>query len=184
MTPAVESWSLPLALLVTTVAAVTDFRHGRIPNWLTLPALASGPLLALAVGGGGAALEALAGALLCGGAPALVYALSRGVAIGGGDIKLFAALGALLGPVLGVQTQLVAYGVVLAAGLLMLAWRGRLLAALGNSLLLVIQPLRRPERRRPITPELLTALRMGPAIWLATLATTAVEASWWSLWAA
>ena len=33
-----------LALLIAAIAAVTDFRTGEIPNWLTLPPLVAAPL--------------------------------------------------------------------------------------------------------------------------------------------
>ena len=74
-------------------AAVCDLRSRRIPDWLTLPALAMG--LALSVTAGVSSLVgALLAAGLCGGALAL-FALGGG--LGWGDVKLMAAVGALLG---------------------------------------------------------------------------------------
>lgn len=71
------------ALAIAVCAAWFDWRARRIPNWLTLTALA----IAIAIGG----LDAIAGAILCASIPLVLW--SRGV-LGGGDVKLLAALGA------------------------------------------------------------------------------------------
>lgn len=85
----------------TLLAALADARTGRIPDALTLPALAFG----LVVGSpGGAAVCAL---------PAL-WLFARGK-LGGGDVKLLAALGALLGPG-ALLVEVLAIGAALAAG--------------------------------------------------------------------
>src|SRR5215470_13870464 len=80
---------------VASVAAVLDFRFRRIPNWLTLGALALGFALQVARSGAAGIPMALAGAAL-----GLVVLLPFYVmhAMGAGDVKLLAALGALLGP--------------------------------------------------------------------------------------
>ena len=92
-----------VAVSVTLVATVTDFRTGLIPNWLTLPALVLG-VVAHAIGSGGrGALFAGLGVLICGATPLLFHRLG---AMGGGDVKLFAALGALVGPGMGLESEL------------------------------------------------------------------------------
>lgn len=94
--------------LLTAAAAVTDYRSGKIYNWLTLPALALGVVVGL-----------------CSGIPTLVAGL-QGIALaavvfvpmfffgilGGGDVKLLIALGSILGAqgvfILGCITILIA----------------------------------------------------------------------------
>jgi len=84
-----------LLTLVLITAAVTDFRHGKIYNWLTLPAILLGLVLWLIAGlfgadqGIGASLFGLASGLIPFGFLAL-----RGW-LGGGDAKLMAAVGAI-----------------------------------------------------------------------------------------
>jgi len=88
-------WIFTLA--VTLIAAWTDWRTRKIPNWLTVPALALGiGVNALAAGwpGARASLEGAGLALLI----LFPFVLKRG--LGAGDWKLMAAIGALLGPIL------------------------------------------------------------------------------------
>ncbi|EOD65839.1 prepilin peptidase [Amycolatopsis vancoresmycina] len=96
------SW-LPVPVLLTVVAvplALADLRHLRLPDVLTLPAY---PLFGTAVGaaslGGGGpshALRAAVGAVLFGGAHALVRRRAPG-SLGAGDVKLSGSLGVVLG---------------------------------------------------------------------------------------
>lgn len=84
-----------LLAVVLLTAAVTDFRHGKIYNWLTLPAILIGLVYWLIAGllghdkGIGASLFGLA----CGLIPFGCLAL-RGW-LGGGDAKLMGAVGAI-----------------------------------------------------------------------------------------
>jgi prepilin peptidase CpaA len=160
------------ALLVTAVAAWTDGKRGIIPNWLTLGALGAafvwhfvaGLSFSHSWGGGLRSLGAsVLGALLCSAVPTFLY--WKG-AIGAGDLKLFAALGALCHPLVGVEMEL--YGFVAAALIApaRLAYDGRLLRTLGGSLALLVNPFRKPERRREIPAEAMTWFRMGPAIFI------------------
>jgi Flp pilus assembly protein protease CpaA len=82
-----------VCLVLCAAAAAIDLRTHRIPNALTLPALAAGLLMA-ATGGAYDLAGAAIAALLLGGLFAL-FALVGGV--GWGDAKLMAAVGALLG---------------------------------------------------------------------------------------
>ena len=59
-------------MLVTAVAAVTDLRSGKVPNWLTLPALAAGPAL-WGMLGGWSGLETSALGLAVGFLPLFVF---------------------------------------------------------------------------------------------------------------
>jgi len=84
---------IAVVILLVVLAAVWDWRSRRIPNWLTLPALASGLLFhtfSHGVQGFTASLGGAACALLIFG---LVYLLGG---MGAGDVKLMAAAGALL----------------------------------------------------------------------------------------
>lgn len=84
-----------LLAVVLLIAAVTDYRHGKIYNWLTLPAIGAGLVLWLIAGllghdkGIGASLFAFA----CGLIPFGFMAMKGW--LGGGDAKLMAAVGAL-----------------------------------------------------------------------------------------
>lgn len=79
--------------LACLVATVTDLRSMRIPNWLTLPLLATGLAFAVSTGGWDGLRSALAGAAMAGGIYILAYAMAGG---GAGDAKLMLALGSWL----------------------------------------------------------------------------------------
>jgi leader peptidase (prepilin peptidase)/N-methyltransferase len=96
-------WWLPVPAVLTVVGvplALADLRHLRLPDVLTLPAypLFGAAVGAAALGGGGPSLavRAVAGALLFGGAHAVVHHFSPG-SLGAGDVKLSGSLGAVLG---------------------------------------------------------------------------------------
>lgn len=109
-------WWLPVPLLVTwfaVVLTVTDLKHRRLPDALTLPAypLVVAGVLAAAVSGGGwpLAFGASVGAL----AFFCVYAavhLTSPHSLGPGDVKLSGSVGVVLGAV-GWPAMVVASGV-------------------------------------------------------------------------
>ena len=68
------------------IACYFDYRHSRIPNWLTAAALAMGVAVAFARGGVRPALNFLGPAVL---AVAVFYPLFRIGTLGAGDVKLF-----------------------------------------------------------------------------------------------
>ena len=90
--------SLFCALTTALIAAVTDARTGKIPNWLTFGSLGLALLWHAGLWQGKYTAEALLGLLAGGFIPLVSFLWSRGRAIGGGDVKLLAALGAWLGP--------------------------------------------------------------------------------------
>jgi prepilin peptidase CpaA len=157
-------------LVVTLLAGVTDLRSGLIPNWLTLPVLVAGPLLAAALEGWRGFIGGLLGIVVAGLVPLMFYRLGG---MGGGDVKLFAALGALGGPKLGLEIELLALSCAFFWGVLRLAYEGRLGRAFGNSGRLFVNAFVPERKRKPVVPEQLTSLRIGAAIFFGTLLTVA-----------
>lgn len=84
-----------LLAVVLLIAAVTDYKHGNIYNWLTLPAIVVGLVFWLIAGllGGDKGIGSSLFGLACGLIPFGFLAL-RGW-LGGGDAKLMAAVGTL-----------------------------------------------------------------------------------------
>jgi prepilin peptidase CpaA len=165
-------------LVFVSVAAVWDLRTGLIPNWLTLGGLSIGLVLHIAVHvtelrGSGAssavmagALNSLLGVLLCALTP---YLLFRVDAMGGGDVKLLALVGAFVGPTMGLELELSAFIAMALFAPIRLAYEGRLLAVLGNTLVLVANPFLPKRRKREVPRELLTAFKFGPAVFVANV---------------
>jgi prepilin peptidase CpaA len=162
-----------VALLVTLVAAVSDARTGRIPNWLTLPVLVLGPVWAALHGGMLPVLLSLIGVSLCGLVPLLLFVRD---AMGGGDVKLFAALGGIFGPIAGIEVQFFSFLIVVFLLMAKMAWDGRLFAMLRN-VLVAGGHLFLPKRyHRPLEPAMLTTMRMGISIFVATAVSVAMRA--------
>jgi prepilin peptidase CpaA len=89
---AVIQWGAVLG--ASLVAASTDLRRRRIPNWLTGPLLLSGLVFAFAVGGAGGLLDGLAACVVLALPFVLLFVFAGG---GAGDAKLMGAVGAWLG---------------------------------------------------------------------------------------
>lgn len=152
---------ISICLAVCAIASITDWRSWRIPNWLTLPALALGLGLGVFDGGQGL-LAALVGALVCGLTPLILCALG---AMGGGDLKLLMSMGALLGAKLGLTAQLYAFAAASVWG--MGAWmvRGQSWTACQRLWSMVLRrPAVREGHRR-----LETQLRFAPSALVGTL---------------
>jgi len=91
-----QGGSTLLLLLVLVLAAYTDMRRNRIPNWLSLGALVTGLLLSYLFLPEGEIHNGLKGAGV-GLALFLPFYLAGGM--GAGDVKLMAAVGSFMGPV-------------------------------------------------------------------------------------
>jgi prepilin peptidase CpaA len=148
-------------LLLAGVAAFTDVRRGEIPNWLTLPVLALAPIVHGWDAGFGGVLDSLVGMLVCAIVPLILF--YRG-GMAGGDVKLFAAIGAVGGIYVGLEAQLLSLIVASIYAIGQLAWNGKLLTSLTNSLLLGLNPVLPRKWRRTIAPELMHRIRLGAAI--------------------
>lgn len=155
-----------LALLIAAIAAVTDFRTGEIPNWLTLPPLVAAPLAYGIIDGLWAAVASIAAIAVCGLVP---YLLFRRGAAGGGDVKLFAAIGAVAGMAIGIEVQLVTFMVAAVISLGRLAWHGKLFKTLANSAFLGLNPILPQRWRREVAPELMTMVRLGAFAFVGTI---------------
>jgi len=166
------------AVGVAAVAAITDYRHGIIPNALTYTTILVAPVLWYLGADTEGILESVSGMLFCGLAPVMIYMWkgaptkkdgSRDALMKLGDVKLFLALGALCGPFVGIEAQF--YGIFAAAlfGVAMLAWHRKLFRALGNSFFIMFNPILPRRWKREIRPELLHKIRMGPFIFVGTL---------------
>lgn len=169
-----ELYFLLAAVLVTGLAAWFDWRTGEIPNWLTLGPLAIAPLghavFGLMKGGWAAAgmgvVFSILGVVTCGLIPIVLY---RSGAIGGGDVKLLGAIGAMLRPLLGIETEMYAFIVAALYAPVRLAYEGKLLRTLGNTVVLVRNMFVPKDKRRELSTEMMSELRFGPSIFVATL---------------
>jgi prepilin peptidase CpaA len=102
-------------LIVLAVAAFTDLRSHRIPNWLVLPFLVTGIVVSFTPHGIGIRQSAL-GVLLAVSVLGIFWWLGG---MGMGDMKLCAAIGAWIGPSQ-LTTALVMMGI--AGGLMAICW--------------------------------------------------------------
>lgn len=159
--PQLAPWVLGLALVLAGISAVTDYRTGHIPNWITLPPLVIGPLIHGLVDGMEAAIASVVAMLVCGAVPLLMF-WRQGMH--GGDTKLFIAIAALCGTLVGIESQLLAFvvGAIYAMG--RMAWEGKLLSTLGRTFYLGLNPILPKAWRKAPSPELMQKLRLGGAI--------------------
>ncbi|WP_394847233.1 A24 family peptidase [Pendulispora brunnea] len=169
------------AIILAAVAAWTDWRTGFIPNWLTFGVLGLAPIVhivrafSMGIEKDAALLEggySVLGAVVCGLVPWILFQKN---AIGGGDVKVFAAIGALCQTMLGFEAEM--YG-FLAACLIAparLAYDGKLLRTLKNAVGLMINPFMPKDKKVQIEQEMLSWMRMGPAILLGTIIAAALH---------
>ncbi len=99
--------------------------------------------------------------------------------MGGGDLKLFAAIGALCQPMIGIEAEMYAFVVAAVVAPARLAYQGRLLEVLKNSLSLLLNPLRSKQARQEVPPEMMTWFRLGPAVFVGTAG--ALVAHWYAI---
>lgn len=157
-----------LALLMAGIGALTDYRTGHIPNWLTLPPLVIAPIGYGLAFGWEAFFGVTLGIVVCGLVPVIMFYMNG---MAGGDVKLFAAIAAIVGPDLGLQAELLALVVAGIYSLGRLTWDGKLFRTLGNVLMMGVNPILPKRLRRPLSAELRDTLRLGGAIFAGLLIT-------------
>ena len=166
--------------VLVILAAIWDIRTRRIPNWLTLPGVVLGVALntfLFEINGLWFSLKGLGVAF------AVYFVLYLLHAMGAGDVKLMAAVGAAAGPGnwIGILVLTSVAGAL--AGLLLVAFKGRLRRTLGN-LGIIISSLGRGRAPYKETPELDVtsdkAMRLphGALIALGTLGFLAAALRW------
>jgi prepilin peptidase CpaA len=82
-------------MCTASIAAFTDLRSRRIPNWLTYSGILMALSLRASVQGWDGLKDGIAGILLAGGLFFVMFLLGG---MGGGDVKLMATMGAAAGP--------------------------------------------------------------------------------------
>lgn len=132
MSPSDPLIFVPLLVLLC-VAAVTDVRERRIPNWLTLLTAASGLAQSVIWGAPVSPADACLGLLVGFALMFIPFALG---AMGGGDVKLLAGVGAWLGPVGALQVFALAALVAALVAIAQALMNGRLLKLMRNSMVL------------------------------------------------
>jgi len=154
------------ALVVAAIAAVSDWRTGHIPNWLTFPPLLAAPVLHGIFSGTDGLVLSLVGIGACGLVPFIVWKM-RGMEAG--DVKLLAALGGILGPFVGIEAQFLAFIVAAIIALGQLAWHGKLWRTLGNTARLAVNPFLPRKKRKAVPREMMSRIRLGISIFVGTL---------------
>lgn len=159
-----------VALAVTAVAGVYDWRRGIIPNWLTYAALLCAPfihlgrILAVHEPPNWAFTEAglsIVGALMCAAVPLLLR--KRG-AMGWGDVKLLAAVGALLQTKNGVAAEMFGFLAATLVAPAQLAYQGKLFVTLKNAATLGANMFRPASKQQAVDQAAMSSFRIGPAI--------------------
>ena len=147
---------------ILAFACYGEIKERRIPNWLTLGAIALG-VGAAAIEGGTEGLKDSALGLAIAGGLFLPFCL-LGV-VGGGDMKLMAAVGAITGwpMVLRVLTDTCIAGGLIAVAIM--AWNGVLLTTLANVFRFMVGMPRRGRglRNPPMVPYAL-AITLGTLV--------------------
>ena len=147
---------------ILAFACYGEIRERRIPNWLTLGAIALGVGSAIIEGGLAGLADSALGLAIAGGL-FLPFCL-LGV-VGGGDMKLMAAVGAIVGwpMVLRVLCDTCIAGGVIAVAIM--AWNGILLTTLANVFRLMVgMPRKRQGLRNPPMVPYALAITIGTLV--------------------
>ncbi|MDE3197618.1 MAG: prepilin peptidase [Acidobacteriota bacterium] len=166
-----------LAVVLVLIAAVSDFRTRRIPNWLTLPGVCAGLVANTVLSGVPGLKSSLEGLAMGLGIYLLLYIVR---AMGAGDAKLMAALGSILGPRDWFFIFLASSIVGGIFAVILMIRKGRAKETLRNSAFIATElaQMRAPyERRSDLDVKNPNALRMphGVAIAVGTIACLALS---------
>jgi len=157
MTP---TWIAAPVLTIVTLAALNDVRHRRIPNHLTIPAVAIAVAARALFGGSEGLFDSLTGMAIAGGVLLPGWLMGW---MGAGDVKLVAAVGAWLGmpgAVFAVLGSLIAGGIV---SVVIAVRQGALGRTLHSAMSLGLWSLARVGRSA-VTPPLTTGIRFPFAV--------------------
>ncbi|MCI0665912.1 MAG: A24 family peptidase [Acidobacteria bacterium] len=150
-----------IVLFLTAICVYTDLRHGKIYNKLTYPAVVLGIALSFFQShpDPNQSAAGLVGALC-------LYGLLRKCSgMGAGDVKLMAAIGAIKGLPFIIFGSLYIFGFGCMAGLVVLAWNGRLIPGI-KWVALTVASVVVPGRERPVLEGEMTSMPFAPAIFL------------------
>jgi prepilin peptidase CpaA len=167
-----EHPALWIMLAMSSIAAVSDYRTGLIPNAVVAWGAAAGVLVqltAVLLGQASAGLVAQRiglGLLLGSALPLVLFGFG---ALGGGDVKLFAAIGVCVGPLPVLAIELYAHVMALCFVPFVLLRSGQLLTTLRRSGLVLRNAVLPARRRIPIDRSHFSTLRFAPAILLAAV---------------
>lgn len=163
-----------LACIVAAIAAVFDWRSGKIPNVLTLGILVAAPVAHVWSHHGDGISPwvyvgaALLGAVVCSFVPALLAAKRI---VGGGDVKLFACLGAVLGVRIGIEVAFYSFAIAALVGPARLAFDGRLFRSMRDAVVVAVRPGAPVGARGELLEHLMTRFTLGPAVFVGTVVT-------------
>ncbi len=161
---------LILALCVSAIAALSDWRRGRIPNVLTLGVLVAAPAIHIArvvsMEGWGrdawvVGIGSLIGAAVCAFVPFILF-LRGGV--GAGDVKLLAAMGAVLGARVGIEAAFYSFVMAGIVGLGKLAYEGRLFRSIKTAAVVAVSPTASGDNKKTLVADMNTRFAMGPSV--------------------
>jgi prepilin peptidase CpaA len=170
---------LLMATCVAAIAAVSDWRKGKIPNVLTHGVLVAAPIIHVArvvqvegwsPNGWLVLLGSVLGALACGLVPMLLFIKG---ATGAGDVKLLAAMGALLGPRIGIEVAFYSFVVAGLVGPARLAYEGRLFSSIKTAALVAVRPSsKNNENAKVLVADLSARFPLGPSVLVGTIITS------------
>jgi prepilin peptidase CpaA len=168
----IEMIPIAIAVGLVAMAAITDWRTGRIPNWLTVPPLMAAPVAYFAIAGVDGLVFSVVGALVCIACP---YVLFRRGAIGGGDVKLLAMIGALVGVMIGLEGQLLGFIIAAVYAIGLRVFGGGLRKLAHNCFFLFSNPVLPAPYKREVARSEMSSLRLGGFILLGLCASVTLR---------
>ena len=150
-----------IVVLLTAICVYTDLRHGKIYNKLTYPAVVLG--IALSFFHSSPDLYQSAAGLV--GALCLYGLLRKCSGMGAGDVKLMVVIGALKGFPFIIFSSVYIFAFGCLAGMVVLAWKGRLIPGI-KWVALTVASVIVPGKERPVIKGEMTSMPFAPSIFL------------------